>query len=307
MQNKFLVISSELREAKNNSLFLSGTLAAAGGAQYKFISFNYKGEAFAPGTVVVADYSEDSYNGQTQLKVQSIHQVHDPDFVMQAAKKSTLDIERLFQEIQSTVAAMESAFIRDLLNEILFTKPAICHKFKIAPAATGVHNAWVGGLCEHVWSMMRIAKSLVHHYSSTYNIPVSEDKVLFGVIMHDLGKIMEYDVANPAFPLTPGGVLANHIVTGPLYVYQAATKVRTMDATVYNDTMELIHLIASHHGEIEWGSPVRPATIEAMILHHVDNLDTKVMHSIELATGEEGNIAGFSKWSKIIGTNMKKV
>jgi len=192
----------------------------------------------------------------------------------------------------------------DVANTLIAT-PAVRNLFKRSPAATGVHNNWVGGLLEHVTSMLKIAEGVVEHYKK-YRPELSREKVIFGVIFHDIGKIVEYDQENPSFDKTPLGFLTNHIVLGPAWIYEAANSYRVEDRhpNFKKERAHLMHLVASHHGCNEWGSPVPPATLEAIVLHHIDNLDSKFMHALSLIeTAEKKSdseqVSEYSRFEKV--------
>jgi 3'-5' exoribonuclease len=133
------------------------------------------------------------------------------------------------------------------------------------------------------------------------------DKVLFGLIFHDAGKMHEYDPASPTFDVSLIGYLTPHIVLGPAWVYEAARQLPPELAANRLEIAHLMHLLAAHHGQEEWGSPVRPASLEALIVHHLDNLDSKVMHALELATHKPGPVQGMSERSFAERTPYLKV
>jgi 3'-5' exoribonuclease len=139
------------------------------------------------------------------------------------------------------------------------------------------------------------------------------DRVLFGILVHDLGKCIEYDCTTPAFTSTPIGMLTNHIVLGCAWVYEQANKWKatpagqTCDAETFKmGRAELIHVVAAHHGTKEWGSPHEPSTLEAVIVHQLDLIDSRVMHAIDLIENKPGTVAGFTEKSYIAGTCFKR-
>jgi 3'-5' exoribonuclease len=194
------------------------------------------------------------------------------------------------------------AYVADLL--LTTYKDEFCK----APAATKMHQPWVGGLIEHTHSMLSIALPIIAHYQNKYSSSkyFSRDKVLFGIIMHDFGKIFEYDVDSPTFQKTLLGKLENHIVKGPILIHEAAMtwyryNVATIDFDFELEKAHLIHLVATHHGKLEYGSPILPATLEALLLHQIDMLDSQFMHALELVEGKTGS-EGFSEYSPIAKT-----
>ena len=136
------------------------------------------------------------------------------------------------------------------------------------PAAKSIHHAYRGGLLEHVVTMAELASDVCARYAE-----LDRDLMLLGVLLHDLGKLREIG-AMPANDCTLEGQLVGHIVLGQNLLHDACA---ALDGTVPRQLeMHLEHLILSHHGRREWGSPVEPATPEALALHAIDNLDSKL-------------------------------
>jgi len=266
---------------------------------------------FKPGNVIQiwADVSE--YNKKPQLTIHRFEPASsDPS---QFAHCTRFPVEKLWESICNVVESFEEPLTKTLAEDLLTGDALIREIAKKAPAATNVHNNWAGGLLEHIWSMIQIAEPIIAHYKKMYRNSLSRDKVLFGVIMHDLGKIVEYNSDNPAFPATPTGILTNHIVLGPAWIYHQSKRIQSMqegtrgweDINWKEETSLLMHLVASHHGQFEWGSPVKPATLEAVLLHFLDNMDSKFMHALDLIEKGEGSVQGFSERSYYEGVSYK--
>jgi len=256
-----------------------------------------------PGNVITiwADVSE--YQKKPQLVIDrfELSDRNPSDFV----QGTRFDVEELWTKVTDVIESFEEPLTKGIAEQLLLSDEVITGLAKKAPAATDVHNNWIGGLLEHIWSMIQLAEPIIAHYKKNYRPTLSRDKVLFGVISHDLGKVIEYNSDNPAFPLTPNGILVNHIVIGPAWVYHASKYLRGMyEGTLAyegvdwtGETSHLMHLIASHHGIEEWGSPVRPATLEAVLLHFFDNMDSKFMHALALIEKGVGPVEGYSERS----------
>ena len=118
---------------------------------------------------------------------------------------------------------------------------------------------------------------------------------------------MEYDMANLTFKTTPQGLLSNHIVKGAILVHEAAQiwyveNKETVAADAFGfERDQLVHLVSSHHGSLEFGSPVVPQTLEAVLLHQLDMIDSQFMHALDMAEGKTGDVLGFSEKSKFKG------
>lgn len=310
----FLVESSSLSETKKGSKYLKLTLRdRASSISGNLWDYNEAIHAFIkPGVVVRVTGDIGSYNDQPQITVRQAEPSAEP--VEKFARSSTIDNEMMWNSLVDDVSKMEEPLTKYVLEELLIKSLSVA--FQKAPAARGVHNAWYGGLMEHVWSMTQMATRVVQHYRQLYSAPISADKVKFGLIAHDLGKTMEYDFSTPAFASTPLGILTNHLVLGPAWIYEHANKWWLLPAGSRDQTMtaeqfkleraHLMHLVASHHGSLEWGSPVVPSTLEAVIVHQMDMLDSKVMHALEFVQNKPGTIAGFSEKSHIAQTCFKR-
>lgn len=131
-----------------------------------------------------------------------------------------------------------------------------------------MHHAYLGGLLEHTLSMAHMAEAAARHYPL-----INADLLLAGVFLHDLAKIEEFDYSRPAFNYTDRGRLVGHLVLGVDMLRRAADKVPDLPMATVD---QLAHLILSHHGQLEFGSPVLPMTPEAMLLHHLDDMDAKM-------------------------------
>lgn len=237
------------------------------------------------------------YNGRKQLVIEGYTPSNkDPmDFV-----KKTDNITEKLALVSSTINTFKDQDLRKLGDELLYEPDGMLNRFAKAPAATGVHNNWVGGLLEHVCSMITLAKPIIEFYKERYAPYLNEDYVLFGIIFHDLGKVIEYELDNPAFEKTPQGHLVNHLVIGPAWIYHACKKLGINSKT----TAELMHVVAAHHGCNEWGSPVKPVMLEAILLHHIDNMDSKFMHAWDMMENTDECQKGLTKRSWVEGTRF---
>lgn len=179
---------------------------------------------------------------------------------------STRNPEEMYGELRQVVASIGNPHLRTLLTAV-FEDPEIARRFRVAPAAKGVHHAYLGGLIEHVLSMCGLAKATAAHYRD-----VDVDLLLAGVLLHDIGKIHEltYD---RSFGYSTEGQLIGHIHIGLRIVSDKLAGIPDFPTPLRN---LLEHMILSHHGALEFGSPKVPQFPEALLLHHLDNLDSKM-------------------------------
>lgn len=292
----YLVVAREERQTKAGAPFL---LLQLRGEDLRDLEGKvWSGEAslfplFVAGAVVALVAQEDSYQGRSSLVIKDAQR--SPLTADHFVRRTHLDVEALWAGLRARVDAMDEPITRRV-SQALMDRANFEAAFKRAPAAKKMHNNWVGGLIEHVHSLCALADGVVAHYQATFDAPISRDKVLFGLIFHDAGKIREYDLDAPDFEFTASGRFAPHIVMGPAWVYHAA---KTLPGLYLEPDFELevahlMHILAAHHGKEEWGSPVKPASLEALLVHHLDNLDAKVLHALELVRGKPGPTERFS-------------
>ncbi len=209
-----------------------------------------------------------SYQGKLQLKIDGVraverHEVDLADFVRTCDQDRT----KLARELQLLVASVRNPFLKKLLS-VFFKKEPMWQRFQDSPAAKGIHHAYVGGLLEHSLSVAQIADGLAEHYSG-----VDRSLLLAGALLHDIGKVEELAMELALIDYTPQGRLKGHLVMGSEMVAEAASNIRDFPAELLT---QLQHLILSHHGRQEFGSPTVPMTIEAFVLSFVDDLDAKM-------------------------------
>ena len=180
---------------------------------------------------------------------------------------TTFDIAQLWEQLQARIDSIANPDLRRLLNAVL-ADPALAQAYREAPAARQLHHAWLGGLLEHVVSLLGLAERVAAHYPI-----LDRDLLLTGVILHDIGKIRELSWST-GFDYTVEGMLLGHIQMGVDLVEKTIAalpdfpeRLRTL----------VLHLILSHHGKLEFGSPKLPMIAEALALNFVDDFDAKMM------------------------------
>ncbi|MCM2276725.1 MAG: HD domain-containing protein [Oligoflexia bacterium] len=217
------------------------------------------------------------YQGRRQIVVGRLQvlredEIEPKDYLAESA----LDPEALYSELLGHVATMKDPFCRALAEAVLRDDADIVDRLKRAPAAKSVHHAYKTGLLEHVVSMTGILDHLAGHYGKV----IDRDLLFLGGFFHDIGKLWElaYDRVTD---YTTEGKLIGHLVMG---VELVDRKIRELEAQpgrlpgVFPEEKKLLikHLILAHHGQLDYGSPKRPKCLEALIVHMVDDLDSKV-------------------------------
>jgi 3'-5' exoribonuclease len=179
---------------------------------------------------------------------------------------SERDPVEMFAELANIAAGIGNPHLHALVGAVL-ADDGVASRLRRAPAAKSVHHAYFGGLLEHLLSMCRVGRMVASHYQ---NIDV--DLLLTGIVLHDIGKIFEL-LYERSFGYTTEGQLLGHIVIGLRMVHEKAAAI----ADFPDRLLTLIeHMLVSHHGELEFGSPKPPMFPEALLLHHLDNLDSKM-------------------------------
>jgi len=176
------------------------------------------------------------------------------------------DRDQMFKAFLSEISNIKNPYLKALLNNVFSDKKTIAN-FKSAPAATDFHHPYIGGLLEHTLCCIQLAKVIVSRYPG-----IDEELLIAGAALHDIGKIEELSYKR-SFYYTDRGRLIGHVVLGLNMVEKEIGNVPDFPDELKN---LLLHIIISHHGEQEWGSPKRPMCLEAIVLHHIDNLDAKI-------------------------------
>ncbi len=265
----FLVQHKDVRQKKSGDIYLSLTLADRTGELDAKMWDNAAEavETFAQDDFVRVKGLMQVFQNRPQLTLHKIQAVVETDIdVADYFPASKRDRDEMFQELQGVIASIGDPHLKALL-EAMFADEEIAKAFRTAPAAKGIHHAWIGGLIEHVLSLCTLAKFTAAHYSD-----IDVDLLLSGVILHDIGKISELKYAR-SFSYSTEGQLLGHILIG---LRMVEDKLRLVPGFPEKLRDLLLHLIASHHGELAYGSPKVPLFPEALLLHHLDNLDSKM-------------------------------
>lgn len=237
------------------------------------------------------------YQGEPQIQVERAEGIDadvDPSDYLATGPAPAADSVAGIRALARTI---EDPPLRRLVASFLDDRDFV-RRFAAAPAAKANHHAYVGGLAEHTRSVMELCDRAAAHYAAAGGEPeIDRDLLLAGAFFHDVGKVAELAV-EPGFPYTREGSLVGHIVLGHGMVAERIGRLKGFPAERATD---LGHLILSHQGELEWGSPVRPQTLEALVLHYLDNLDSKVAAArARLGPSPEVGAA----WVKALGRRM---
>ncbi|MHB8128618.1 MAG: 3'-5' exoribonuclease YhaM family protein [Mobilitalea sp.] len=225
------------------------------------------------------DARVNSFQDALQLNISRIYKGREGEYYPEDYFPVTnKDMDAMYREIKEYVAAIKDPNLKTLAEDFFVTNAEFVKSFKNHSAAKTVHHGFVGGLMEHTLSVVK----LCDYYTTSYPI-LNKDLLITAALFHDIGKLEELS-AFPENDYTDDGQLLGHIFIGASKISTHIKKMSKFPAKLSN---ELIHCILSHHGELEYGSPKKPATAEAMALHFADNTDAKMQTITELlSTGD---------------------
>jgi 3'-5' exoribonuclease len=244
-----------------------------------------------PGFVHIDGRSE-LYQNNLQIIVNNISivdagKIRVEDFLARTSK----DTKQMFEDVKKIIGGIKNRQLKTLVEEFL-SDTELMEKFCTAPAAASLHHSYLGGLLEHTDNMLQVAVAILPFYPQ-----VQADLVLTAIFIHDMGKTDELSY-NMAFSYTDSGQLIGHIAKSYLLLNQKAEALAAkgvkMDETILD---ALGHIILSHHGKYEFGSPKLPATPEAFMVNYIDDLDAKINQVTAAIDSEPGdsNWTGFRK------------
>ena len=245
------------------------------------------GKVWDPNSGGIADYDEMdfievygeiiNYNNNLQLNIKQIRKAEETEYSMaDYLPTSGKDTEKMYQELLGYVKKIENPYLRQVVEYYFVKDEAFIRKFKAHSAAKSVHHGFSGGLLEHTLSVVKFCEYMVGAY------PILNSDVLYtAAICHDIGKIKELSPF-PENDYTDDGQLLGHIVIGVEMISEAARSIPDFPDRLAS---ELKHCVVAHHGELEYGSPKKPALAEALALSLADNADAKLETMKEIMRG----------------------
>jgi len=227
------------------------------------------GKRFQRDDIVEVSGSAISYQGRIQLKVHDVRKDEGPKELSDYLPVSRKGIDVLWGLLRGYVADVKDPDYKRLLSAVFLDPDAakMAERFCRAPGGKTMHHDYVGGLLEHTVSVVGVCRFLSSHYER-----VDADLLMTGALLHDLGKVNELSYEG-AFDYTDEGRLLGHLYIGAEFVDKICG---SLSGFPPEKAMLIKHMILSHHGELEYGSPKRPKTIEAVLLHFAENMDAKV-------------------------------
>jgi 3'-5' exoribonuclease len=278
----FLVCEKGIRTSARGKSWLELSLRDRTGSipAKMWDNFEAIAKTFECDDVVVIRGRVKLYNGQKEVTLEQIIPAEEREYDLGDFLAHTkYDVEKLYADLRAAIAAMTNPFLKRLLESIV-EDPAIAPRMKRAPAAMMMHHAFIGGLLEHIVSLIGLGRGVTAQYPE-----LDADLLLTGIVLHDIGKIDELSYERGAQYTTQGRLLG-HITIGTGIVRDKIKSIAGFPAEL---AILVQHLILSHHGSLEFGSPTLPQTREAVALHFLDDMDSKIAAMRTTLASEAGN------------------
>lgn len=238
-----------------------------------------------------------SFQGNLQMSIKRARKVgegeYEPKDYLPVSKK---DIDQMYEELKALIASVKNPYLNQLLNAF-FGDADFEKKFKFHSAAKSVHHGFVGGLLEHTLSVTKNCD----YFANTYPI-LNRDLLLTAAMFHDIGKLQELSTF-PENDYTDAGQLLGHIMIG---AEQIGMKIREIPGFPVVLENELKHCILAHHGELEYGSPKKPALAEAVALSFADNIDAKMETVTEMFNNVPENNMEWQGYNRLMESNFRR-
>ncbi len=291
LDETYLVSSKQVSTAKNGVVYLSLKLADKTGEidarlwdNAEEIAGKFERDDFVRIKGIVANYQ-----GSLQVKMKGLEKVDDSRVdLSNFLQTSSRDPDEVVRELHGLAAGVTNTFLRQFMFSFLNDK-AFMESFKRTPAARTLHHNYLGGLMEHVVELVALCKDIAKHFPG-----VDMDLLMVGAFIHDIGKVRELGVRK-SIEYTTEGRLIGHISLGYEMIVEKIGSIPGFPAEL---AMLLKHIMLSHHGEYEFGSPKRPKIQEAIIIHYLDDLSAKINNFQATLKKEkigEGEWTAFSK------------
>lgn len=236
------------------------------------------------------------FQGALQVNVKRIRKCQEGEFSpADYLPVSKFDIEEMFKELSGYINRIENKYLKKLLQEFFIKDEEFIKTFKKSSAAKTVHHGFVGGLLQHTLSVVKLCE----YYCTAYPL-LNKDLLISAAICHDIGKIREISLF-PQNDYTDEGQFLGHIVIGTEMVAEKINKIEGFPVLLAS---ELKHCILAHHGEYEFGSPKKPAIMEAVALNFADNTDAKLQTFTEIL--ENSTETGWMGFNRLFESNLRE-
>lgn len=294
----FLVRTKVRKTARNGSAYLDLEFQdSTGTVKAKLWDCDGSDLAFEADDVVRVAAAVELYQGSLQLSLRKIAKCEEDGIdLVDYLPHGKQDPEKLFAGLLNRIQQMPKGPLQTLLLHV-FDDPGIARRFKLAPAAMSFHHAYLGGLIEHVSSLVALGDRISDHYPS-----LDRELILTGLLLHDLGKIEELTF-NRCFGYSTRGQLVGHINMGIDIIRDKLREIPDFPPELWD---RLQHVILSHHGKLEFGSPKEPMFMEALAVHYLDDLDSKLQAMRQQYEADKDRPGNFTARSRPLGRELLK-
>ena len=239
-----------------------------------------------------------SFNGALQVSIKRVRKAGEGEYnPADYLPTSRYDIEEMYQTLLKYIHSVKNPYLLEMLENLFVKNQELAKNFRTSSAAKNVHHGFVGGLLEHTLSVTRFCDFMAKVYPI-----LNRDLLISAAILHDIGKTRELS-AFPQNDYTDDGQLLGHIMIGAEMVHDEARKIAGFPADLEN---KLKHCILAHHGELEYGSPKKPALAEAMALNLADNADAKMETLTELFASSTENGSDWLGYNRLFESNIRR-
>ncbi|SFQ40343.1 3'-5' exoribonuclease [Lachnospiraceae bacterium XBB1006] len=239
-----------------------------------------------------------SFAGTLQVNVKRVRRVHEGEYdPKDYLPVSDQDLGEMYEQVKAYIASIRNPFLQKLTSRLLIENEALAKIYQEHSAAKSVHHGFIGGLMEHSLSVTKVCD----FFSKNYPL-LNRDLLISAALLHDIGKVKELS----AFPLndyTDEGNLLGHIIIGTEMISDAARNIEGFPPVLAN---ELKHCILAHHGELEFGSPKKPALMEAVALSFADNVDAKMETFKELLLSPKDEASQWLGYNRLFESNIRR-
>jgi 3'-5' exoribonuclease len=282
--SSFVVITKQVKPKKSGEPYLALTLGDRSGQIEAKMWDNVEEflDAFEQDDFLKVKGLINKYKNRFQLTIHKLRRLQEAEIdFADYLPKTTKDIGELWRTLAQYVGTIENPQLKALL-ELFMADPEVAERYRVAPAAKSLHHAYIGGLLDHVVSLFRSCELMCRNYPL-----VNRDLLYAGAFLHDIGKIYELTY-NRSFTYTTRGQLLGHMI-----IELEMLKAKTEQVPGFPADLKTLleHMIISHHGEYEFGSPKLPMFPEALLLHYLDDLDSK-MEAMRAQLARDGDLEG---------------
>lgn len=288
-----------LKQYKNGFMFSfelsdkTGEIEAKywGGDEKNIVQKQYDG--FKAGDVVYISGSTGEYQNKLVISINNkgvikkIDEYNSEDYIPKTKK----DIQNMFEDITEVVVSLDDDNLRHLLQSFLSDSEFVL-KFKRAPAALYIHHAYLGGLLEHTLNVVKLCETICQIYPQ-----LDRNLTISGAILHDIGKIKAFDITTN-IRISEEGLLLGHVTLGTNMVLERLSRINKFPNNLKD---KLLHILLSHHGKLEYGSPIEPLFAEAWAVHSADEYDSRLSRSIKTKENAKTKSDDFYIYDKIHG------